>query len=291
MVTGLFSTDIPYKRDNLMKNRFYGQHGEDCLLWAFFGDKTTGFYVDVGAFDGRYVSNTYSFEQGGWQGICIEPHPVTFDLLKSLRNSICLNVACVADESIQTVTFYTEKLGLLSGIQVDGEDVKRRYQKRGLEFDGFDTIKVPAITLNHVLTHHLPSGTEIDFVSIDVEGTELDVLAGLDLKRFKPRVFVIETNTSQEQQGLTDFLAEHGYIFARKTGVNSFYVRSKQDAVKLQSVGVECDVEATPHPFGTSFTAKRHEEGYHVSLPAEIKLKPTLFVRVKHLIKRLLQKV
>lgn len=250
---------------------FYGQHGEDCLLWTFFKGKADGFYVDVGAFDGRHVSNTYAFELRGWRGICLEPHPITFGLLRELRTAICLNLACVSDETTASVTFYTEPLGLLSGIQGDREDdVRRRYERRGLQFDGFESITVPAMTLNQILVAHLPVNTPIDFISIDVEGTELAVLQGLDLQRYPARVLVIETNTPADRETMKAYLTTKGYHFARRRGVNDFYVRDLTDVDRLRGIAIDCQIEGTPHPFGEAYNTETLANGYRVTVPAEI---------------------
>jgi len=269
--------------------RFYSQHGEDCLLWNFFDQQPTGYFVDVGAFDGRYVSNTYAFELMGWKGICIEPHPVSYDILSSLRSAICLNVACVADETTKSVTLFMEKLGFLSGLLEDRQDdVKRRYEKRGLEFDGFETVSVPATTLNNILSEHLPRGAaaEISFLSLDVEGTELDVLRGLDLNTYRPRVLLIETNSAPEREALSAYLAAYGYVFARRLEVNSLYVRDPRDVERLRSIQIDCVIEAMPHPFGAELTPVQYTVDHRISIPAEIKPKPS--PRLTRLIRRIL---
>lgn len=75
---------------------YYSQYGEDLILDQFFKAKniTNGFFVDVGALDGIHLSNTYKFEQDGWNGICIEPHKQYFGLICKNRKSINYNVAC-----------------------------------------------------------------------------------------------------------------------------------------------------------------------------------------------------
>ena len=167
-------------------NRYYGQHGEDYILWQVFKDKKSGFFIDVGAFDGIHLSNSYLFELAGWQGPCIEAYPEYFALCQQNRpGSICIHAACLDDKGRETVTFYAERLGFLSSVEGDYEDVARRYQGRGLEFDGFQKIKVPAMTLDRILVS-LQAQPKIDFVSIDVEGSELKVLQGFDLERYRP---------------------------------------------------------------------------------------------------------
>ncbi len=166
--------------DNKRKKiKYYSQNGEDFLMWKLFDYIDTGFYIEVGAFDGIHFSNTYSFEKLGWKGICIEPHPKFFPYCKKNRpGSICLNVACVGYDS-------AEEIGLLSGMSIDDDDIKDRYSKRKLNFQGFEKTKVKAQTLTNILDKHCLNQT-IDFISIDVEGTELDVLEGLDFDRYSP---------------------------------------------------------------------------------------------------------
>jgi FkbM family methyltransferase len=271
--------------------RYYSQHGEDCLLWTFFGERVNGFYVDVGAFDGRYVSNTYAFEQMGWHGICVEPHPVSFKILRELRTAICVNAACVPDPTTQHATLYMEKLGYLSGLQGEREDdVNRRYEKRGLTFDGFDTVDVPAMTLDRILSENVPGGKPIpiDFLSVDVEGTELDVLRGLDLNAWRPRVLLIETNTPAAWEAMSGYLSGFGYSLARRLAVNSLYVRDPRDVERIQSISVKCWIEPTPHPFGAELTPQQHVTGYQVNVPAEVK--PVRKSRLRRLIHRLFGK-
>jgi len=61
-----------------MSYRYYGQHGEDFLLWHFFNYRRDGYFLDIGAHDGIALSNTKSFEERGWRGICAEPVPPVF---------------------------------------------------------------------------------------------------------------------------------------------------------------------------------------------------------------------
>jgi FkbM family methyltransferase len=242
----------------LNDHRYYSQQGEDYILWQLFKGKARGFFVDVGAFDGIHLSNTFSFEQAGWSGICIEPNPEFFELCKQNRKgSVCLQVACVADKDLKTVTFYKEELGLLSGTCGDRkEDVRSRYEKRGLNFAGFEKIIVPAVTLDRVLEEYLPPGREIDFISIDVEGTELQVLKGFNLSRFNPRVLIVEANSEEMRVQIEDYLQVLEYIPARRLGPNIFFVRSLEDLHSISLASSECQIEPVLHPLGEAYTLR-----------------------------------
>jgi len=269
------------RADTEKKHRYYSQNGEDFLLWRLFGPRNTGLYVDVGAFDGVHLSNTFSFDQEGWSGICVEPHPFYFQLCKRARpRAVCINVACVAEERVRSVEFYTEKMGLLSGVRGDrADEVDARYTGRGLEFEGFTKIMVPASTLNDILEQHVPKDAEIDFMSIDVEGTEDEVLHGLDLSRFRPRVLVVEANSETARNVLDRHIVEvNGYAEAGRLVENIFYVRDPRDARTLRSITVDCRIEKSIHPLGEKYTPKPYIEGaviYHQGLG------PQLFKRIK----------
>lgn len=250
--------------------RYFSQNGEDYLLWNLFGYKESGFYVDVGAFDGVHLSNSFSFEQQGWSGICIEPHPTYFQLCRQSRPGvICLNVACVASDDVDTTEFYVEELGLLSGIQGDREeDVRTRYKWRGLKFKGFKRITVPASTLSAILTKHVPPETDIDFISIDVEGTEMEVLQGINLSQFRPRVIVIEANSEQARNSINEHMVQlNGYVEARRLIENIFYTRDAQDADALRAISVDCQFERVLHPLGKKYTAPEQIKGPMIRQP------------------------
>lgn len=248
-----------------MHNRYFGQHGDDFLLWQLFKDQKNGFYIDVGAFDGVHLSNTYSFELAGWNGICVEAIPDIFESCQKARpNTICINAACIGRDDLREVKFFVEKLGLLSGVSVDAneDDIRNRYSRRGIDFEGLEPITVPARTLNSILDDHLAPGHAIDFVSIDVEGSELDVLKGFDLNRYAPRCIVIEANDDEHERAIMKCLVEkEKYIFARRLGANLFFAHDNKDANILRNTEVRCQIEPTVHPLGKEYTLSDHVGG------------------------------
>ncbi len=245
--------------------RYYSQNGEDLLLASFFGDKRRGFYVEVGAFDGVHLSNTFFFEKLGWSGVCIEAHPEYFQKCRENRaNSQCIHAACTSDDGVKQVTFSTEELGLLSGIEERG-DIRQRYDGRGLNFEGFKKVTVPAVTLNSVLSA-LDEIPDIDFVSIDVEAHELQVLKGLDIETFRPRVFVIEANTPEDEAKLDDYLVvQKRYSKSKRLSENLFYCREPADAQALMKINVRNYISRSLHPLGAKYdlpVREHHSAGF-----------------------------
>jgi hypothetical protein len=125
-------------------SNYYSQQGEDFILDAFFGFRSNGFFVDVGAFDGIHLSNSYIFEQRGWSGICIEAAPLYFDLcVKNRPRTRCIHAACLAAER-GPVPFRFERGGLFSGVHANADGVAKEFANRGLNFEGFENISVPS---------------------------------------------------------------------------------------------------------------------------------------------------
>jgi FkbM family methyltransferase len=235
--------------------KYFGQQGEDFLLWGLFDDGAPGYFVDVGAFDGIHLSNSYSFELEGWSGLCVEAHPEYFDLLRKNRpGSHAMHAACTGAGSDGEVVFLSEPLGLLSGIRADKtSNMEGRYAARGMKFPGFSPINVPCCPLDSIL-REINAPSAIGFLSIDTEGTELDVLRGVSLDRYSFRVIVVECNDVVDLPEMTGYLAGFGYELARSLDQNYFFTRSAEDRRILASRDIFCTVEGSEHPLGTHAT-------------------------------------
>jgi FkbM family methyltransferase len=242
-----------------MAFRYYSPSGEDALAWSVFRNEPPGFFVEVGAFDGRHLSNTLSFEEQGWTGICVEAHPDFIDFCRANRRT-CVHAACVAPGHAGKATFLSEPLGVLSGIRADlTQNLDGRYASRGMAFAGFTPVEVPARTLDEIIAEHkLP---RVDFLSIDVEGTEIDVLAGFSMEA---RVIVAEANTEAECGRLQRYMTGRGYTLARTLVQNLFFARRPEDISILSAATFDILTEATLHPLGEKATHPRHAGMRHI---------------------------
>jgi FkbM family methyltransferase len=221
---------------------YYGQRGDDFLLWLpFLEQKTSGYFVEVGALDGKRFSNTYSFEEQGWTGICIEAHPDYIDIIKKNRPNSKVVFAAAGDENT-TVTFYTNNRGSLSTLDPSQEEQFKAY---GAYFTGFVEREVPMMTLTRILDD-AQAPTIIDILSIDVEGGEMRVLAGMDWNKYTASVIIIEVSTTMESDLVTYFEALN-YHLARNYHGNLILCREKTDAQLIASTEVNCVTTHTPH--------------------------------------------
>ncbi len=205
----------------------YAQNREDVLLHRLFGNKSSGFYVDVGACDPVELSITKHFSDLGWTGLNFEPSPTQYPKVAAGRpRDINLNVA-VSSKSGE-MTFYRAR-GNATGLStLVGSEVEI-HEKNGFKFD---RLPVQVVTLAEALAAHVGERT-IDFMTIDVEGHEKDVIAGGDWKKFRPRVVVVEStrplSTEQTHHRWEDILLAADYLYATFDGLNRYYVRKEDE--------------------------------------------------------------
>jgi FkbM family methyltransferase len=197
---------------------YYAQFDTDRLISEFFGHDFKGVCVDVGSAQPIYGNNTYHFETKGWKVYCIEPNKRLYERLTLIRENV-FNFACGSkDEDNVDFTICTLQDGnqeAISSLELDNRLVENHlaYNPR------FETTKVKLRTLNSFFEEQ---GIEkIDFISIDTEGTEIDVLVGLDLKKYNPSLLVIENNF--ENYLIDNYLLNFGYKKFHRSGVNDFY--------------------------------------------------------------------
>ena len=194
---------------------------EEALKAEFFGAARSGFFVEVGANEPQHGSQTWPLEQIGWTGVLVEPQP---DLAAQLRQSRKARVVAAACSS-------PENAGGAMTLYLSGPHSSLQPELAVARSISHGTIDVPTRTLDDILVE-AGAPTPIDFVSIDVEGHEVDVLRGFDIVRWRPRLILVEdhvTNLATHR-----YLSGAGYRLIRRTGLNGWYV----PASKASSVGL-----------------------------------------------------
>lgn len=180
---------------------------ERSLVSQFF-DSREGVFVEVGAFDPVFQSQTYHLEIVGWQGVLIEPEPSQADHLRKSRRAPVFEVACVGPEAAGGSARLLSRRGLST----------LRFRERDAEPGA--VIDVRCSTLDQVLDE---AGIDrVDFLSIDVEGSEPDVLRGFEFSRYRPKLVLID---DRERFAETcRLMARNRYQLVRRTGHNSWFV-------------------------------------------------------------------
>lgn len=201
----------------------YSQEGEDMVLRRFFENKSKGFYVDIGAHHPKRFSNTYYFYKRGWRGINIDATPGVMGAFNKIRPAD-INIEAPISSKRQTLTFYMFNEPALNGFS------KLLSQQRNNTSQAYNitrTIDLDTFTLSEILAKHLPKGQPIDFMSIDVEGLDFDVLLSNDWSQFRPKVILVEILSINLDEVLnheiTKLLKSEGYLILSKTMNTVFF--------------------------------------------------------------------
>lgn len=200
--------DVP----ELPSPHYVAQHGEDRWMarnWKRLGLPNRGTFVEVGAGNGKYLSNTYWLEKvKGWTGLLVEPDPRQRDALAENRPDAIVHHGA-AGRICRVANFGLMDLPELSGLRRD---------------DAAQHIDVPVDSLSLILARH--GVDHVDVLSIDTEGTEVDVFESLDLTRWRPRLVIIEWNTDglpSNRDAIMARLTADGYRIAAELGGNLLF--------------------------------------------------------------------
>jgi FkbM family methyltransferase len=186
----------------------------------------SGYFVEVGANDPERDSQTWRLEQRGWAGVLIEPLPQLAARLRERRRSRVYEVACSSPQNSGKIMSLRT-----AGLQMPGthSSLEPNFFVPGTRSCG--EIEVEARTLDEIL-FDAQAPHPIDFLSIDVEGHETEVLAGVDLDHWRPRLILIEDHAKNLR--IHRALRSRGYRWVRRTGLNGWYV--PQDAPERAGV-------------------------------------------------------
>ncbi len=208
--------------------KFYSQVGQDKYVYeTFFKNKKNGFFLDIGAHDGIEKSNSYFFEKIlNWNGICVEPIPEIFQKLKINRECICVQ-AGISDMNGTSIFWkidgYSE---MLSGLEENYNELhKQRILKEISQYGGNLTeIEINVLDINTLLKNYNVSN--VDYCTIDVEGSEEKILSVFDSKNFDINVFTVENN--YQSKSIRNLMRSKGYKLHSKIDFDDVYVRTKK---------------------------------------------------------------
>jgi FkbM family methyltransferase len=237
----------------------YAANLEDYHLARAFEGQASGFYIDVGA--GHPVADNVScwFYLKGWRGIAVEPQPQLIELYPLVRPRD-IPVPKLLGRAPGEVDFHVVER--LNGFSSIFPEHARNAQKFGA---GFRTCRMPMTTLAAICEEH---GVDtIDFLKIDVEGAEADVLAGGDFRRFRPRVVLLEAlapgTMAQNFADWEPLLLDQDYLFVLFDGLNRFYVACEDEALIARFPKAAAPWLLVPHLGHTNRAPERTDHPDH----------------------------
>lgn len=221
---GPFARRIYQEFSIFRPKRSYSQIGEDLILDYLLKYKKNGFYVDVGAYHPIHISNTYKFYKRGWTGIQIEPNYERFLLFKKYRpNSINLNIGIGEKEGL--AEFYNYEDSAYSTFSIETVELNKKLNLQVSEIK-----KVPILRIGNVFSKYIKDQA-IDFMSVDTEGLDLEVLKTNDWNLYRPHLIIVETTKTSDKifgekiNNIYDpFMEGIGYKKIADTYLNSIYI-------------------------------------------------------------------
>ena len=207
--------------DEKMQRKFFesfSQYHEDALLWNAFFKKKNGFYVDIGANDPSFLSNTKKYYDCGWSGINVEPNITLYQkLLHERPRDINVNsgISNVKGEMI----FYQMDPDSLSSFN---EAVAKKSMKIYKNAHITKQIPVQVTTLLELFNMHV-GNKKIDFLSIDAEGLEMSIIDSNDWTKYRPSVVIVELN-QDINDNVYKFLTEKEYAMVYFNNTNGIFV-------------------------------------------------------------------
>ncbi len=209
----------------------FSQFGEDVIAGVFFSRGFKGYHVDVGAFHPMSLSNTYNFYRKGWRGLAIDANPEVAGLFARFRpRDIFVHSAVGRDKGQIEMALFADGAFNCSSDQIASvpEDVRKTMQ----------LVKVPLNTLAGILADQ--NVREVDFLNVDCEGNDLNVLLSNDWSRWRPKVICVEDHAADWQRSETvRFLSSVGYTLKYRAVLSSIFIPENIDCEQSSSRGLQ----------------------------------------------------
>lgn len=205
----------------------FSQCGEDLIVQFLF-DTLLGVsaptYLDIGAHHPTYLSNTYLFYRRGCRGVLVEPDPALFRVIAAKRKrDVCLNAGIGVGAAREADFFVMSATTLNTFVREEAERIaaagRHRIEK---------VMRIPLRPVNELMAEHFRGAP--DFVSLDVEGLDLEILSSMDFERFRPRVFCVETltytddKTERKLTEIIELMRSRRYRVYADTHINTVFV-------------------------------------------------------------------
>lgn len=206
---------------NVHQRVTYSQWAEDILVLKAFEtifNIRTGTYLDIGANDPTILNNTWLLYSSGWTGALVEPNPELVQKIKNKRpKDKVLNVGISETTSKLSLTVFDNHT-----LSTFSEEEALFYDKQG--YKRSNSYEVECISINELIEANFDSTP--NFISIDIEGNEFEILSKLDFSKYKPEIFCIETYSwakDERDLRITSLFQEQGYTILAETPVNTIF--------------------------------------------------------------------
>jgi FkbM family methyltransferase len=207
----------------------YSQAGEDQIVRFLFENLEINrpSYLDIGTNHPKLGNNTYYFYLRGCKGVCVEPDPAFYPIIKKYRGRDILLHVGIGVGSVSEASLYVFPYPYSGWNTFSEEEALSRQREAGIAIK--QILKVSLETINSVMEKYFKGAP--NFLSIDVEGMDLAILQSLDFNQFRPEVICVETiafnvrNKGIKLEGITTLLQQEGYFIFADTHINTIFCR------------------------------------------------------------------
>ena len=192
-----------YRPKIFFPKKNYSMFGEDKFINNYFRNKSKGFYIDVGCYHPLEGNNTQLLYKKGWSGINLDINYFSIELFKFFRKRDININSGVSNKENRLIMYFRKEINMLNTLD---ENIAKIHFK-----NGYNKKYVQVNSLNFFISKYFKKLEKIDFINIDVEGVELDVLKSLNFKNYKPQLICIEIHNTKEMYDIN-----YGYLKKNK---------------------------------------------------------------------------
>jgi FkbM family methyltransferase len=203
------------------------QDKEDLFIKKFFKNKNKGIYLDIGCFNPLLWNNTYLLYKKGWSGINVDIQKINIDLFNIARPGD-INICCALYDKKKFLDLYNLKGENNSPVMTidksHAEKMKFLFKKKIIKK------RIETLTFSEMIKNYNIKINNIDFLNIDTEGSDFNVLKSINIQKYKPKLICIEISQFTKQSDkkkILNYLKLNDYKFIYKTSVSSFFKRNQ----------------------------------------------------------------
>ena len=212
-----------YIRQNALKKRLtYSQNQEDLFINNYFKNKNKGFYLDIGCYHPIMYSNTALLHNRGWEGINIDMNQTSIDLFNILRKKDKNICAAISNTKRETTQYFDHAFSPINTLDKNFSDIS----EKAISFNHHTKKKINTYKFEQIAQIHNINISQIDFINIDVEAHDFEVLQGMDLSLFNAKIMCVELASSYnnvKNKKLINYLNRYNYNLIKKIGLNGFF--------------------------------------------------------------------
>ena len=197
------------KHKTFFPKKTYSEWGEDSFILKYFKNLDKGFYVDIGAYHPFFLSNTYLLFKKKWEGINIDINPTSIEIFNDARpNDYNVNAA-VSNRNKRYINYYTKNMiNLLSTTIISSA-------KLSFLNNSFNIRRAKCLRLNDIISKTKFKNRKIDFLNIDTEKSEVDVLKSLNFNKYKPKLICIEIHLKDKNHLTLPLKSHPTYLYLK----------------------------------------------------------------------------